>query len=61
MPALPNTVAQTSAQQPDSIDQYRKLDEFLSFLRTRNAKQYANTSPNGIDEARYVPIGGIGQ
>jgi pimeloyl-ACP methyl ester carboxylesterase len=61
IPALPNTTGQTSAQQPDGIDQYRKLDEFLSFLRTRNAKQYAITSPDGVDEARYVAIGGIDQ
>ncbi len=61
LPAPPNAMAGTSAHQPDGIDQYRKLDDFLSFLRTRNAKQYAITSSSGIDEARYVPVGGIEQ
>jgi pimeloyl-ACP methyl ester carboxylesterase len=49
-------------QQPQPIDPaYRKFDELVSFLRTRNAKQYAITSPKGIDEAQYVTIGGIEQ
>jgi len=33
----------------------------LAFLRARNARDYAIASPNGIDEARYVEIGGIEQ
>jgi pimeloyl-ACP methyl ester carboxylesterase len=41
--------------------EYRKLDEVATFLRARNAKQYAITSPAGIDEASYVTIGGIEQ
>jgi pimeloyl-ACP methyl ester carboxylesterase len=50
----------TPAQTPaDSA--YRKFDGFLSFIRARNAKQYAITSPAGIDEASFVPIGGIDQ
>jgi pimeloyl-ACP methyl ester carboxylesterase len=49
-------------QQPTPIDpEYRKLDALVSFLRTRNAEQYAIQSANGIDEARFVPIGGIEQ
>jgi hypothetical protein len=48
------------AQQPNAIDpEYRKFDELVSFLRTRNAKQYAIPSPKGIDEAQFVAIGGI--
>ena len=48
------------AQTPtDSV--YRKFDAFLSFVQARNAKQYAIASPTGIDEASYVPIGGIEQ
>jgi pimeloyl-ACP methyl ester carboxylesterase len=41
--------------------EYQKLDEFLSLLRARNTQQYAITSPRGIDEGRYVSIGGIQQ
>src|SRR4029079_16095375 len=32
-----------------------------AFLRARNARDYALASPNGIDEGRYVEIGGIQQ
>jgi pimeloyl-ACP methyl ester carboxylesterase len=50
------------AQQPKATDsEYRKFDELVSFLRTRNAKQYAIPSPKGIDEAQFVTIGGIEQ
>src|SRR5262245_39512221 len=33
----------------------------MAFVRERNARDYAITTPNGIDEARYVEIGGIEQ
>ena len=48
---------------PHTYDEgaYRKLDEFLDFTRARNMKDYAITSAKGIDEASYVPIGGIEQ
>jgi hypothetical protein len=50
------------AQQPKAVDsEYRKFDDLVSFLRARNAKQYAITSPKGIDEAQYVTIGGSEQ
>src|SRR4051795_1885418 len=42
-------------------EQYRRLDRLASFLRTRNAKQFAITSAKGIDEASYVRVGGIEQ
>ena len=41
--------------------EYRKFDKLASFLQTRNAKQFAINSVKGIDEASYVPIGGIEQ
>jgi pimeloyl-ACP methyl ester carboxylesterase len=41
--------------------EYRKFDELVSFIRARNAKEYAITSPNGIDEGQYVSISGIEQ
>jgi pimeloyl-ACP methyl ester carboxylesterase len=47
---------------PPAIDpEYRKLDELVSFLRTRNAQKYAISSPKGIDEATFVTLGGIEQ
>src|SRR5262245_18648222 len=39
----------------------QKFGEALTFLRNRNAQDYAITSPNGIDEAKYVEVGGIPQ
>jgi pimeloyl-ACP methyl ester carboxylesterase len=41
--------------------EFQKLNPALTFLRTRNARDYAVTTPNGIDEATYVSIGGIEQ
>lgn len=49
-------------QQPTPLDpEYRKLDALVSFVRARNAEQYAIRSPHGVDEASFVPIGGIEQ
>ncbi|HEU5414638.1 MAG TPA: alpha/beta hydrolase [Candidatus Angelobacter sp.] len=49
-------------QQPIALDpEYRKLDALLSFVRAGNAEQYAIRSAHGIDEASFVPIGGIDQ
>jgi len=49
-------------QQPIPLDpEYRKLDALVSFLRARNAEQFAIRSAKGIDEASFVPIGGIEQ
>jgi len=54
--------ATQDAQQPKAIDsEYRKFDDLVSFLRTRNAKQYAISSPKSIDEAQFITIGGIEQ
>jgi pimeloyl-ACP methyl ester carboxylesterase len=55
-------VSQESTKKPDDSDaEYRKLDETLTFLRTRNAKQFAIDSAKGIDEASFVTIGDIEQ
>ena len=43
------------------IADFPKLEPALKFLRGRNARTYAITAPNGIDEATYVKIGGIEQ
>jgi pimeloyl-ACP methyl ester carboxylesterase len=49
-------------QQPIPLDpEYRKLDALVSFIRARNAEQFAIRSAKGIDEASYVSIGGIDQ
>jgi len=42
-------------------EEYRKFEELASFLRRRNAAQYAISTPKGIDEGSYVTIGGIEQ
>jgi pimeloyl-ACP methyl ester carboxylesterase len=41
--------------------EFQKFDPALTFLRARNARDYAVTTPNGIDEANYVKIGGLEQ
>jgi pimeloyl-ACP methyl ester carboxylesterase len=46
---------------PADAAPFQKLDAMLDFVRDRNARDYAITSPNGIDEAKYVEIGGIEQ
>jgi pimeloyl-ACP methyl ester carboxylesterase len=64
---MPGVLGQTpqNAQDTQKLKatdlEYRKFDEEASFIRARNAKQYAITSPKGIDEAQYVTIGGIEQ
>lgn len=55
------TVGGNAQRMAQKILEYRKFDDLLSLLRTRNGKQYAITSPKGIDEAQYVTIGGIEQ
>ena len=42
---------------PQGDADIQKFDATLAFLRNRNAKDYAITSRNGIDEAKYVEIG----
>jgi pimeloyl-ACP methyl ester carboxylesterase len=40
---------------------YRDLDPTLQFFRTRSAKEYAIDLAKGVNEASFVPIGGIEQ
>ena len=54
------TPASTTASGYDDAG-YRKLDQTLSFLRERNARDFAIDSAKGVDEASYVSIGGIEQ
>jgi pimeloyl-ACP methyl ester carboxylesterase len=53
--------AQQASAGRSEAGEFQKLDPVLAFLRTRNARDYAVTTPNGIDEANYVKIGGIDQ
>ena len=54
--------AQDTTNRPvPNIVELQKLDTVLEFIRRRNAKDYAITAPNGIDEGRYEEIGGIEQ
>lgn len=52
---------QPPAARPAIDSEYRKFDELASFLRARNAQQYAISSTKGIDEASFVTVGGIEQ
>ena len=54
--------ARGSTAQPIQVDaDLQKLDAMMTALRKRNAQDYAITTPNGVDEARYVEVGGIEQ
>src|SRR2546430_5029024 len=46
---------------PQGDADIQKFDATLAFLCNRNANDYAITARNGIDEAKYVEIGGIHQ
>ena len=53
---------QQSPAAPSASDsEYRTFDNLASFLRNRNAQQYAISSAKGIDEASFVTVGGIEQ
>ncbi|HJS73441.1 MAG TPA: alpha/beta fold hydrolase [Vicinamibacteria bacterium] len=49
------------AQNPSTDTDLKTLDAFLDFKRDRNARDYAVTSSNAIDEAKYVELGGVPQ
>ncbi len=62
--ALTSLNAQEAASGPseaDELHELQRLEPVLKFLRARNARDYAITTPNGIDEGSYVKIGGIEQ
>ena len=57
-PAQDSTRVISSAE----VQQLVKFDTlWLNFLRRRNARDYAITTPNGIQEDRFVNVGGIAQ
>ena len=59
--ALASLVAQETSSGRSQADEFQKLEPALKFLRARNARDYAVTTPNGIDEASYVKLGGLEQ
>ena len=66
LPVIVAVAACTARAQGDpppasSSADLQKFDAALAFLRARNARDYAPASPNSIDEARFVEIGGIQQ
>ena len=54
-------VAAAAGQNPPASADGQKLDAAWASLRARNARDYAITTPNGIDDARFVEVGGIQQ
>src|SRR5262252_3652296 len=53
--------ARTQERAASNADELRKLDAVFDFIRARNAQDYAISTPNGIDEAKYLNVGGIEQ
>lgn len=52
---------ESAAQTPPDEAEIRKLDTILTFVRNRNSQDYAITSTNAVDEARYVELGRVEQ
>jgi pimeloyl-ACP methyl ester carboxylesterase len=50
-------MAWVSVQDPEQ----QKFEAMRELVRTRNERDYAVQSPNGVDERKYVAIGGIQQ
>jgi hypothetical protein len=59
--ALGSCDAQEAPPARSDVAEFQKLEPALKFLRERNARAYAIITPDGIDEATYVEIGGIEQ
>ncbi len=54
--------AAAETPQPRPLDaEYRKLDGLASLLRARNTERFAISPGQGIDERRFVTLGGIEQ
>jgi pimeloyl-ACP methyl ester carboxylesterase len=58
---LVGVVAASAGQDRPISTDTQKLQAAWEFVRARNARDYAIATPNGIDEARYVEVGGIEQ
>ncbi len=47
---------------PTAADnEFQKFKKYFDFVRARNSRDYAISTPNGIEEAKYLKIGGIEQ
>ena len=57
----PVTSAQETGDRVAADAGLQKFMELRSFVSDRNERYYRITAPQGIDEARYVPVGGIEQ
>ncbi|MGQ0649338.1 MAG: alpha/beta fold hydrolase [Gemmatimonadaceae bacterium] len=54
--------AQDAGTRPDTnVAELQKLNAMLTFIRKRHTVDYAISTPNAIDESRYLEIGGIEQ
>ena len=51
----------TQERPSSNADDLRKFDATLDFLRKRQAQDYAISTPNAIDEAKFLKVGGIEQ
>jgi pimeloyl-ACP methyl ester carboxylesterase len=58
---LLGVAAASAGQDPPASADAQTLEKAWTFLRARNARDYAIATPNAIDEARYVDVGGIEQ
>jgi len=58
---LVSVAVASAGQGPQANADGQKLDAAWEALRARNARDYAVNTSNGIDEARYVEVGGIQQ
>jgi pimeloyl-ACP methyl ester carboxylesterase len=61
--SISSAVCAQSRTEPDSVGyaDFQKFSALRTFMRNRNAQYYAITAPNGIDEGKFVEIGGIEQ
>jgi pimeloyl-ACP methyl ester carboxylesterase len=55
------SVLAAGGQIPAAGSDAEKFDAVRDFVRARNARDYAIDTTRGIDEGKYVPIGGIEQ
>jgi len=58
---LVSVAVASAGQLPERNADGQKLEAAWEALRARNARDYAIATANGIDEARYVEVGGIQQ
>ena len=58
-PSQQDKTQQSPVPAPSLDAEFRKFEKLASFVRARNARDYAISTANGIDEGSYVTIGGI--